>query len=107
MSDFTIIPSSLQYKSAPTVDQQVNISLEETQEEMVQFVRNTTLNLQQLYSDERQASQTFRPTFKVNFIYDNTLTGTTEYSPFRDQLYYVEPVQSKVSGVWRGFPQFY
>lgn len=107
MSDFILIPSSLQYKSAPTVDQRVNIPLEEKQEEMVQFVRNTTLNLQQLYTDERQASQNFRPTFKVNFIYDNTLTGTTEYSPFRDFLYYVEPIQSKVNGVWKGYPQYY
>ena len=72
MSDFTIIPSSLQYKSAPTLDQQINIPLESNQEEMVQYVRNTTISLQQLYEDERQTSQRFRPTFKIDFIYDNT-----------------------------------
>ena len=107
MSDFTIIPSSLQYKSAPTLDQQINIPLESNQEEMVQYVRNTTISLQQLYEDERQTSQRFRPTFKIDFIYDNTYTGTTEYAPFRNDLYYVDPIQSKVSGVWRGFPQYY
>lgn len=107
MSDFTIIPSSLQYKSAPAVDQQINIPLESNQEEMVQYVRNTTISLQQLYEDERQASLRFRPTFKIDFVYDNTYTGTTEYAPFRDDLYYVEPTQSKVSGVWKGYPQYY
>lgn len=107
MSDFTIIPSSLQYKSAPTLDQQINIPLESNQEEMVQYVRNTTISLQQLYEDERQTSLRFRPTFKIDFVYDNTYTGTTEYAPFRDELYYVEPIQSKVSGVWKGFPQYY
>jgi hypothetical protein len=107
MSDFTIIPSSLQYKSAPTLDQQINIPLESNQEEMVQYVRNTTISLQQLYEDERQTSQRFRPTFKIDFIYDNTYTGTTEYAPLRNDLYYVDPIQSKVSGVWKGFPQYY
>ena len=107
MSDFTIIPSRLQFKSAPSIDQQVNLELSQTQEELTQFVRNTSLNLSQLYDDERQTSEVFRPTFKLQYLYDNTLTGTTEYIPFLNNLYYVNPEQSSVSSVWRGYPQYY
>jgi hypothetical protein len=107
MSDFTIIPSRLQFKSAPSIDQQVNLELSQTQEELTQFVRNTSLNLSQLYDDERQTCEVFRPTFKLQYLYDNTLTGTTEYIPFLNNLYYVNPEQSSVSSVWRGYPQYY
>ena len=104
---FEIIPSSLAFKSAPIVDQQISIDLNQTQKELTQYVRNNSLSLAQLYQDERQESSRFRPTFKVQYLYDNTLTGTTGYNPFKNNLYYVDPIQSKLSGVWKGFPQNY
>ena len=107
MNNFELIPSRLQYKSAPTVDQQINIDLNQSQKELTQYVRNNSLSLQQLYQDERQFSETFRPAFKIQYLYDNTYTGTTDYNPFKNNLFYVEPAQSKLSGVWKGFPQFY
>lgn len=107
MNNYTIIPSRLGFKSAPSLDQQVNIELSQTQEELTQFVRNTSLNLSQLFEDERQICETFRPTFKLQYLYNNTITGTTEYIPFRNNLFYVNPEQSVVSTIWRGFPQYY
>jgi hypothetical protein len=107
MNKFEIVPSSLSFKSAPIVDQQVNIELNQTQKELTQYVRNNSLSLEQLYQDERQASSRFRPAFKIQYLYDNTLTGTTGYYPFKNNLYYVEPTQSKLSGIWKGFPQYY
>lgn len=107
MNNFTIVPARLNYKSAPILDSQVTIDLNQTQKELIQFVRNTTVSLAQLYEDERQVSETYRPTFKVDYIYDNTYTGTTDYLPFQYNLYYVDAVQSKLSGVWKGFPQYY
>lgn len=107
MNRFELIPSQLQFKSAPIVDQKLTIDLNQTQKELTQYVRNNAISLTQLYQDERQASQRFRPTFKIQYLYDNTYTGTTEYNPFKNNLYYVEPTQSKLSGVWGGFPQFY
>ena len=107
MNSFEIIPSRLSFKSAPIVDQQVSIDLLQTQKELTQYVRNNALSLAQLYQDERQASFRFRPTFKIQYLYDNTLTGTTGYNPFKNNLYYVEPVQSRLSGIWKGFPQNY
>jgi hypothetical protein len=107
MNKFEIVPSSLSFKSAPIVDQQVNIELNQTQKELTQYVRNNSLSLEQLYQDERQASSRFRPAFKIQYLYDNTLTGTTGYNPFKNNLYYVEPTQSKLSGIWKGYPQYY
>ena len=107
MNSFTIIPARLNYKSAPILDSQVTIDLDQTQKELIQFVRNTSISLAQLYDDERQESEIYRPTFKVDYIYDNTYTGTTDYLPFQYNLFLVDAVQSKISGIWKGFPQYY
>jgi hypothetical protein len=107
MNNFTIVPSRLNFKSAPILDSQVTIDLNQTQKELIQFVRNTSISLAQLYEDEREISETYRPTFKVDYIYDNTYTGTTDYLPFQYNLFYVDAVQSKLSGIWKGFPQYY
>ena len=107
MNNFTIVPSRLNYKSAPILDSQINVDLNQTQKELIQFVRNTSISLSQLYEDERQVSEIYRPTFNVDYLYDNTYTGTTDYLPFQYNLFYVDAVQSKLSGVWKGFPQYY
>jgi len=107
VNKYTIIPSSQKYKSAPFVDQELSISLEQQAQQIVEYDRSQSISLAQVYDDERQSSSTFRPTFKVNYLYANTYTGTTEYIPFKNNLYYVDPVQSTVSGVWKGFPQYY
>ena len=107
MNKYTIIPSSQKYKSAPFVDQEISISLEQQSQQMVEYDRSQSISLAQVYDDERQGSGIFRPTFKINYLYANTYTGTTQYVPFRNTLYYVEPEQSSVSGIWKGYPQYY
>ena len=107
MNKYTIIPSSQQYKSAPFVDQDISITLEQQSQQIIEYDRSQSISLAQIYDDERQSNSTFRPTFKVNYIYANTYTGTTEYYPFRDNLYYVDQLQSSVNGIWKGFPQYY
>ena len=107
MNKYTIIPSSLQYKSAPSVDQDITISLDQQSQQITEYDRSATISLAQVYDDERQASTVFRPTFKVNYLYANTYTGTTNYVPFRDTLYYVDPIKSMPNNPWFGFPQYY
>ena len=107
MNKFTIIPSSLRYASAPSVDQEIEINLDETNQLLVEYDRSTTLSLAQVYEDERQSCTTFRPTFKVSYLYANTYTGTTNYNPFKDWLYYVKAEESQISGIWKGYPQYY
>ena len=107
MNKYTIIPSSQQYKSAPFVDQEVAVSLEEQSQQMVEYDRSQSISLAQVFDDERQASTTFRPTFKVSYLYDNTYTGSTNYNPFLNNLYYVGPINSMSTNVWKGLPQYY
>ena len=107
MNNFTIIPSGLKYKGSPSVDEKVTIPLNQTSQQITEYDRTTTVSLAQIYDDERQSCTVFRPTFKVNYIYDNTYVGTTTYLPFQYNLYYVDPENSTVNGIWRGYPQYY
>lgn len=107
MNNYTIIPSNLKYKGAPSVDEKVSISLDQTSHEITEYDRSATISLAQVYDDERQGCTVFRPTFKVKYLYDNTYTGTTTFLPFQYNLYYVNPEQSFVNGTWKGFPQYY
>jgi hypothetical protein len=107
MNKYTIIPSNLKYKGAPSTDEKVSISLDQTSHEITEYDRSATISLAQVYDDERQACTVFRPTFKVKYLYDNTYIGTTTYLPFQYNLYYVNPEQSFVNGTWKGFPQYY
>ena len=107
MNKYTIIPSNLKYKGSPSVDEKVSISLDQTSQQITEYDRSVTISLAQVYDDERQGCNVFRPTFKVKYLYDNTYTGTTTFLPFQYNLYYVDPEQSFVNGTWKGFPQFY
>ena len=107
MNNYKIIPSRLSYQSAPSVDQEVPISLEQQSELMIEYDRSSTISLAQVYDDERQACLIFRPTFKVTYLYSNTYTGTTTYTPFQYNLFYTQPEVAKSSGIWKGLPQYY
>lgn len=107
MNKFTIIPSSLRYAAAPSVDQQIEVNLDETSQQLVEYDRSSTVSLAQVFENERQGSPIFRPTFKVKYLYTNSYTGTTTYNPFKNWLYYVNPEESQISGIWKGFPQYY
>jgi len=102
-----IIPSKLRYKSAPTVDQKVVFSLNQNNKQLEEYDRSVTVSLAQVFDDERQLSERFRPTFQINYLYDNTYIGRTNYKPFLDGLFYFEPEKSVTSNNWFGFPQFY
>lgn len=107
MNRFTLVPSEIQFPDSPTVDQALQITLEEKQQVITEYDRSSTISLEQVYDDERQACTIFRPTYKVVFLYGNTITGTTTYLPFQYNLYLVDSVPSVSSGVWKGFPQYY
>jgi hypothetical protein len=107
VSNYTIIPSSQQYKSAPFIDQEISLSLEQQSQEITEYDRSQSISLAQIYDNERQSCTIFRPTFKVNYLYANTYVGTTNYVPFLNTLYYVNAEQSSVNNIWKGFPQYY
>ena len=107
MNKYTIIPSNLNYKGAPSVNEEITLTLEEQSQQITEYDRSSTINLAQIYDDERQSCTIFRPTFKVTYLYANTYTGTTEYLPFQYNLYYTSPETSMVSNIWKGYPQYY
>ena len=107
MNKYTIIPSNLLYKSASFVDEKISISLDQTSQQITEYDRSQTLSLAQVYDDERQITHVYRPTFKLTYLYANTYSGTTDYLPFQYNLFYVNPVGSMTSSIWRGFPQYY
>jgi hypothetical protein len=69
MNKYTIIPSNLKYKGAPSVDEEISITLEEQSQQITEYDRSATINLAQIYDDERQSCTIFRPTFKVSYLY--------------------------------------
>ena len=107
MNKYTIIPSNLLFKSAPFVDEKISISLDQTSQQITEYDRSVTLSLAQVYDDERQITQVYRPTFKVTYLYANTYTGTTNYLPFQYNLFYIDPIDSMTTTIWKGFPQYY
>jgi hypothetical protein len=107
MNKYTLIPSGLRYKGAPSIDEEISITLEQQDQQITEYERSQTINLAQVYDDERQTCTVFRPTFKITYLYDNVYDGVTTYRPFEYNLYYTDPSRSKQSGIWRGFPQYY
>lgn len=107
MNRFTIIPSEIQFPESPTVDQSVQITLEGKSQQITEYDRSSTISLEDVFDKERQECTIFRPTFKISYLYGNTITGTTTYLPFQYNLYLVDTVESVSTGIWRGFPQYY
>ena len=104
INNYTILQPSSNFASAPETDILVPINLESSQREINESDRNTYVNLQELYNNERQTCTIFRPTYKFSFIYDNNLVGYAKYNPFRDSLGYVNQTQSLLNGQWSGYP---
>lgn len=114
MSETTnIILGSLRFKSSPDTNLLVNVPLLQNTKDKVEYDRTIDINLEQVFDDERQSSTIFRPTCKFSVIFKNSYTGTTNYSPFENNLYYtnetLNSLQQCASGTtiaWQGFPQY-
>jgi len=112
--DTRIVLGSLRYKSAPNTDLSYQLPLSQSVKEIVAFERNSDIDLQQVYDDERQASTIFRPTGKFVLIFKNAYSGKTNYTPFENNLYYLNAAQAAAqqcvtganSVAWTGLPQY-
>lgn len=107
-----VILGSLRYQSAPNTDIGLSVPMIQTSKEVFEFDRTVDVSLAQVYDDERQASQIFRPVGKFTLIIKNTISGQTGYSPFKNNLFYTDEVndtnlQCITPGVeWHGLPQY-
>ena len=114
VNEIRVILGSLRYKSAPDTSFMLNVPFVQTTKESVQFERNLNIDLEQVFFDERQASTTFRPTAKFNLLFYNSYSGTSNYTPFENSMYYINENAAAISQCssnaqqisWSGFPQY-
>jgi hypothetical protein len=112
--DTRVVLGSLRYKSAPDTNLMFNVPLVQTNKENVEFDRNINIDLQQVFDDERQKSDTFRPVCKFSLLFNNSYSGSTNYPPLENNLYYVndDAAAKKQCGdnpqnvSWSGLPQY-
>lgn len=105
-NNIRIVPSDKRYKGAPTEDLELQVSLNGDRRNMVDGDRTVMLNLAERFDVERQASSNFRITGKITNIFNNVISGTTNYTPFVNYLYYTDPLTSIQNNIWKGYPQF-
>ena len=115
MDDIRIVLGSLRYKTSANTDLSIPTPLVQNSKNIQEFDRSIDVNLVQLFDDERQKSTTFRPTCKFQLLYNNSYTGTTNYVPLENNLYYINETQSTLSQCdvnpnnvyWQGFLQYH
>ena len=66
-----IVLGSKRYQNAIDVDSSEKIPLYQTTKENVDYERTIDVNLFQVFDDERQASNIFRPVSKYVFLFKN------------------------------------
>jgi|688.fasta_scaffold91303_2 hypothetical protein len=120
---FKIILPTERFAQAPNVDTSISITLDQNTKELVEYDRSVDLSLNTVFDEERESSTIFRPSTKFQVIFSNAYTGSTRYSPFRDNLYYTNAINNTASAFpggnllasppfpnqntpWDGFPQY-
>lgn len=114
-STTNIILGSLRYASSPNVSDEIDVSLTQNTKEIVEFDRTVDLSLETVYDNERQTSTIFRPSTKFSVIFKNEFSGSTSYRPYKNNLYYTNPINNAASQLlsptpntipWDGYPQY-
>lgn len=114
-NDMRVILGSLRYKSAPDTNLFFQTPLEQNAKELTEFDRSLDIGLEQLYDDERQKSDIFRPVGKFSILFQNAYSGQTNYPPFENNLYYLNAQSAAVAAcsslspssvIWTGLPQY-
>lgn len=109
--DTKIVLGSKRFQSATDNDILINVPLDNTQKEINEFDRNNVVSLAQVFDDERQESSIFRIISKIDFLFYNAYSGTTDvnnsnYTPFTNNLFYVDAENSFSSNSWSGYPLY-
>jgi hypothetical protein len=114
INDIRVVLGSLRYKSATDTNLMFNVPLVQTTKENVEFDRSIDISLSQVFDDERQKSDTFRPTCKFSVLFKNSYVGTSRYTPLVNNLSYINATQSASLScsaglnniIWTGYPQY-
>ena len=114
MDDIRIVLGSLRYKTATDTNLSIPTPLVQNTKNIEEFDRSVDVNLIQVFNDEREKSTTFRPVCKFQVLFNNSYTGSTNYEPLENNLYYINETaltlkqcNLPLSAVtWEGFPQY-
>ena len=110
----SILLGNKRFQGASDVNMSEKMTLEQTSHEQVEYDRSLDISLEQIFDDERQASNIFRPTSKYTLIFKNAYSGTSTYFPYYNYFYYsilAQNVQDILCYpgaqiAWSGFPQY-
>jgi len=110
----TIILGSEKNAVSIDTDMTIDVSLEQQSKDLYEFDRSADVDLEVVYNDERQKSTIFRPSAKFSIVFENSYTGATKYTPFKNNLYYTNAIQNQINQItaatpttitWDGNPQ--
>ena len=112
-NDIRIVLGSQQFAGNTDKDIWIQPPLFGDRRTMVEGDRSLTLNLADQFDTERQESNKFRISGKITNIFNNTVSGKTTYTPFRNILYYTNAIANATLNTppnpnvpWEGYPQF-
>jgi len=109
VQNYLVVKPDLLNAAAPQTDININTQLNETQSQLIEYDQTSNVSLITIFDNERQASNIFRPTFKINYIYENNIVGycpNPSWSNYLNNLYYTQPLGSLVSQQWSGLPSY-
>ena len=75
VQNYLVVKPDLLNAAAPQTDININTQLNETQSQLIEYDQTSNVSLITIFDNERQASNIFRPTFKINYIYENNIVG--------------------------------
>jgi hypothetical protein len=111
-SEIRIVLGSLRYASNNDKDVWVQPPLFSNSREYVEGDRTILVDQQTVFDNERQRSDIFRLSGKITNIVNNDVSGKTSYTPYKNYLYYTNPIQNAISSInnpslaWEGYPQY-
>lgn len=114
MENNRIVLSRKKYKSAPNVSSMIDVPFNQNTKNITEYDRSENIDLSEVFNNERQNSNKFRPLTKVTFLFKNTYVGETNYKPFYENLYYVNALESSrqfcsngnANVYWSGYPLY-
>lgn len=111
-SEIRIVLGSLRYASNNNKDVWLQPPLFSNSKEYVEGDRSILVDQQVVFDNERQSSDIFRLSGKITNVIDNEVSGKTSYDPYKNNLYYTNPIQNAISSInnpsfaWEGYPQY-
>ena len=106
-NEIRIVRGEDRFAGSSNTDIQINVDLQGNNRNKVEGDRIKILNVEQQFDDERQKSTKFRIAGKITNVFDNTITGSSSYTPFVNSLYYTNALSAiENNSLWAGYPQY-